>query len=81
MVVGAVGQPTARPHRLPFRGFGCDSVSLEGGRKKKMAQPTTVEELCRLQTALIAALHHEFGLDCARCSSAHVPSEPLIQHL
>lgn len=39
MVVGAVGQPTARPHRLPFRGFGCDSVSLEGGRKKKMAQP------------------------------------------
>lgn len=40
-----------------------------------------MEELCRLQTALIAALHHEFGLDCTRCSSAHVPSEPLIQHL
>lgn len=29
-VAVAAGEQSTQPHKQPFRGFGCDSVSLEG---------------------------------------------------
>lgn len=75
MVVVVVGQLTARPHRQPFRGFGCDSVSLEG-----KAPLVRVEGLCRLQTAIIIALDLEERLNHTKCSETHGLRKPVIQH-
>ncbi len=69
----------ARPHKQPFGGFGCDSVSLEG-KAPLLRRGAVGDATAQPETTTFKALDLEERLNHTKCTETHGWKKPVIQH-